>query len=53
MRAVVTEFADAAVGSAIVSIIEKHGKDSAHQVAEFIRGLQLGKSAASRSGSWA
>jgi len=43
----VGEFADAAViGSAIVSIIEKHGRQSAEPVAEFIRGLRVGKSAA-------
>jgi tryptophan synthase alpha chain len=43
----VSEFADAAaIGSAIVSIIEKHGKDSVGPVAEFIRSLQVGKSAA-------
>lgn len=40
----VGKFADAAViGSAIVSIIEKHGRDSAAPVAEFIRGLRVGK----------
>ena len=37
----VGEFGDAAViGSAIVSIVEKHGKKSAEPVAEFIRGLR-------------
>lgn len=40
-------FADAAViGSAIVSIIEEHGKKSADAVAEFIHGLRSGKSVA-------
>jgi tryptophan synthase alpha chain len=43
----VGEFADAAaIGSAIVSIIEKHGKDSAEPVATFIRGLRVGTLAA-------
>jgi tryptophan synthase alpha chain len=43
----VGEFADAAViGSAIVSIIEKHGKESAEPVAAFIRSLRAGKLAA-------
>ncbi len=43
----VGEFADAAaIGSAIVSIIEKHGKDSAEPVATFIRGLRAGRLAA-------
>lgn len=43
----VGEFADAAViGSAIVSIIERHGRDSAEPVFKFIRGLCIGKSAA-------
>ena len=43
----VGEFADAAViGSAIVSIIEKHGKESAEPVATFIRGLRAGRLAA-------
>lgn len=43
----VGEFADAAViGSAIVSIIEKNGKDSAQPVERFIRDLLVGKSAA-------
>jgi tryptophan synthase alpha chain len=37
----VGQFADAAViGSAIVSIIEKHGRNSAERVAEFIRGVR-------------
>ena len=40
-------FADAAaIGSAIDSIIEKHGKESADAVATFIRGLRAGKLAA-------
>ena len=43
----VGEFADAAaIGSAIVSIIEKHGKESAEPVATFIRGLRAGTLAA-------
>lgn len=43
----VGEFADAAaIGSAIVSIIEKHGKESAEPVATFIRGLRAGRLAA-------
>ena len=43
----VGEFADAAaIGSAIVSIIEKHGKNSTQPVEEFIRSLRVGKSAA-------
>ena len=43
----VGEFADAAViGSAIVSVIEKHGRNSAEPVANFIRGLHIGKSLA-------
>lgn len=43
----VGEFADAAaIGSAIVSIIEKHGADSAKPVATFIRGLHSGRLAA-------
>jgi tryptophan synthase alpha chain len=43
----VGEFADAAViGSAIVSIIEKHGKNSTEPVSEFIRGLRVSKLAA-------
>jgi tryptophan synthase alpha chain len=40
-------FADAGViGSAIVSIIEKHGRESAEPVATFIRGLRAGTLAA-------
>ena len=40
----VGEFADAAViGSAIVTIIEKHGRNSAEPVANFIRGLRAEK----------
>jgi len=40
----VGEFADAAViGSAIVTIMEKHGRNSAEPVANFIRGLRAGK----------
>ena len=43
----VGEFADAAViGSAIVAIMEKHGRNSAEPVANFIRGLRAGKSVA-------
>jgi tryptophan synthase alpha chain len=43
----VGEFADAAaVGSAIVSIIEKHGADSAEPVAKFIATLRAERSAA-------
>ena len=43
----VGEFADAAViGSAIVSIMEKYGTDSAEPVSKFIRGLRIGKSVA-------
>jgi len=43
----VGEFADAAaIGSAIVSIIENHGRDSAEPVAKFIRGLRVGRSVA-------
>jgi tryptophan synthase alpha chain len=43
----VGEFADAAViGSAIVSIIEKHGRDSAEKVGEFVRGLRAERSVA-------
>lgn len=43
----VGEFADAGViGSAIVSIIEKHGTESAEPVATFIRGLRAGRLAA-------
>ena len=43
----VGEFSDAAViGSAIVSIIEKHGRNSAEAVATFIRDLHVGKFAA-------
>lgn len=43
----VGEFADAAaIGSAIVSIIEKHSKESAKPVAAFIRGLRAGRLAA-------
>jgi len=40
----VGEFADAAViGSAIVTIMEKHGRNSAEPVANFIRGLRAEK----------
>jgi tryptophan synthase alpha chain len=43
----VGEFADAAViGSAIVSLIEKHGREAAVPVANFIRGLRVEKSVA-------
>ncbi|HWC16165.1 MAG TPA: tryptophan synthase subunit alpha [Terriglobales bacterium] len=43
----VGSFADAAViGSAIVSIIEKNGPESAEPVANFIRGLSVGRSVA-------
>ncbi|PYY00795.1 MAG: tryptophan synthase subunit alpha [Acidobacteria bacterium] len=43
----VGEFADAAViGSAIVNIVEKHGRNSAEPVANFIRGLRTEKSVA-------
>jgi tryptophan synthase alpha chain len=43
----VGEFADAAaIGSAIVSIIEKHGTASAEPVATFIRGLRAERLAA-------
>jgi tryptophan synthase alpha chain len=43
----VGKFADAAViGSAIVSVIEKHGRNSAEPVADFIRGLRVGRSVA-------
>jgi tryptophan synthase alpha chain len=43
----VGEFADAAaIGSAIVSIIENHGRNSAEPVAKFIRGLRVGRSVA-------
>ena len=43
----VGQFADAAViGSAIVSLIEKHGKNAAEPVASFIRGLRVEKSVA-------
>ena len=43
----VGEFAEAAViGSAIVSIMEKHGRESAEPVASFIRGLRVAKSVA-------
>jgi tryptophan synthase alpha chain len=43
----VGEFADAAViGSAIVSIMEKQGRDSAEPVSQFIRDLRIGKSVA-------
>jgi len=43
----VGEFADAAaIGSAIVSIIEKHGTASAEPVATFVRGLRAGRLAA-------
>ena len=40
----VGEFAEAAViGSAVVSIVEKHGRESAEPVASFIRGLRVAK----------
>jgi tryptophan synthase alpha chain len=40
----VGRFADAAViGSAIVSLIEKHGAGAARPVADFVRGLRLNK----------
>ena len=43
----VGSFADAAViGSAIVSLVEKHGRDAAEPVANFIRGLRVEKSVA-------
>lgn len=43
----VGEFANAAViGSAIVAIMERHGRNSAEPVANFIRGLHVGKSVA-------
>jgi tryptophan synthase alpha chain len=43
----VGEFADAAaIGSAIVSIMEKHGRDSAGPVAQFINGLRMSRLAA-------
>ena len=43
----VGEFAEAAViGSAIVNIIEKHGRNSAEPVANFVRALRVGKSVA-------
>jgi len=43
----VGEFADAAViGSAIVTIMEKHGRNSAEPVANFIGGLRVEKSVA-------
>ena len=43
----VGEFADAAViGSAIVSLMEKHGRNSAEPVSEFIRGLRAERSVA-------
>ena len=43
----VGEFADAPViGSAIVTIMEKHGRNSAEPVANFIRGLRVEKSVA-------
>jgi len=43
----VGEFADAAViGSAIVTIMEKHGRNSAEPVANFIRELRVAKSVA-------
>ena len=43
----VGEFADAAViGSAIVSIMEEHGRDSAEPVSQFIRSLRASKFAA-------
>jgi tryptophan synthase alpha chain len=46
----VGEFADAAaIGSAIVSIIEKHGTKSAEPVATFIRGLRAGRLAQAES----
>jgi tryptophan synthase alpha chain len=43
----VGQFADAAVvGSAIVSIIEKHGANSAEPVAKFVGDLRSARSAA-------
>ena len=43
----VGEFADAAViGSAIVSLIEKHGRNSAEPVANFVSGLSAQRSVA-------
>lgn len=43
----VGEFSDAAViGSAIVSIVEKHGTNSAEKVSEFIQGLRAERSVA-------
>ena len=43
----VGEFADAGViGSAIVTIMEKHGRNSAEPVANFIRELRVAKSVA-------
>jgi tryptophan synthase alpha chain len=43
----VGEFADAAViGSAIISIVEKYGRESAEPVAEFVRGLRAKRSVA-------
>lgn len=43
----VGEFADAAViGSAIVSLMEKHGRNSAEPVSDFIRGLRAERSVA-------
>ena len=43
----VGEFADAAViGSAIISIVEKYGRESAAPVAEFVRGLRAERSVA-------
>ena len=43
----VGEFADAAViGSAIISIVEKYGRESAEPVAEFVRGLRAERSVA-------
>lgn len=43
----VGEFADAAViGSAIVSLMEKHGRNSTEPVSEFIRGLRAERSVA-------
>jgi tryptophan synthase alpha chain len=48
----VGKFADAAViGSAIVSLIEKHGAGSVEPVADFVRGLRANKPASSATGA--
>jgi tryptophan synthase alpha chain len=48
----VGKFADAAViGSAIVSLVEKHGADSVEPVADFVRGLRANKPASSATGA--